>query len=119
MIRNAVLHQHGQLPLLVDMQALPQAADVSIICTNVRTIDNKRPSFIDDGQAWFLIPLAGVSFVEVPRSSLTEVGADSPLDEETVILAGPPSDPEPLPLEEEQALALDTDEDLLARIRDL
>lgn len=116
MIRNAVLHQHGQLPLLVDLQALPLAADVSIICTNVRTVDNKRPSFIDDGQAWFLIPVAGVSFLEVPRASLAEVGQAT--DEPSVIIAGSPAAPEPPPVEE-PAVALDTDEDLLARIRGL
>ncbi|MDP8904965.1 MAG: hypothetical protein M3N29_06585 [Chloroflexota bacterium] len=117
MIRNAVIHQHGQLPLLVDLRALPTTSDVSVVCTNVRTTDNKRPSFIDDSSSWFLIPLATVTFIEVPRASVTESGEEPPAEPEAV--PAPPPEPQRSALDEEPAFALEPDEDLLARIREL
>jgi hypothetical protein len=117
-IRDAVIHQHGQLPLKVDLPAMPKASDVSVLCTNVRTMDNKRPSFIDDSASWFLIPVAAVSFIELPRDALAEAELEP---SEPIMLGGPaqPDAPEPKPVEESPGLALETDEDLLARIRQL
>lgn len=102
----------------VDLQAMPKASDVSVLCTNVRTMDNKRPSFIDDSASWFLIPVAAVSFIELPREALAQADLET---SEAIMLGGPaqPPPPEPEPVEEEPAVALETDEDLLARIRQL
>ena len=56
-IRDAVLHLTGKLPLLVDLHAPPAAGDVSLLATNVRTRDGKRPTFAENTDSWFVIPL--------------------------------------------------------------
>ena len=48
-------------------------------CTNMRTLDGKRPVFIDDINAVFFFPYLHVRFVEIPPRSLvgTELEARS------------------------------------------
>ena len=111
MIRNVVIHQQGQLPVLADLKALPAAGDVNLLCTNMRTTDGKRPTFIEHRESWFVIPLVTVRFLEVPRGSMTEggEGEPEPVDEEgpaeeQPVVEEPPAEPDP---------------DLLARIRNL
>jgi hypothetical protein len=109
MIRNVVIHQAGQLPVVADLKALPATGDANLLCTNLRTADGKVPTFIDDRNSWFVIPLLTVRFLEVPRASMVEAGESEP-EPELVVEDGQavgeeaPSDPDP---------------DLLARIRNL
>jgi hypothetical protein len=108
-IRNVVIHQTGQLPLVADLKALPTGGDVNLVCTNVRTADGKRPTFIDDRDNWFVIPLVTVRFLEVPRASMTESGEieaepEMPVEEEQPVVDEVPTEPDP---------------DLLARIRNI
>lgn len=114
MIRNARIHIEGALPVMADLRALPEASDVSVSCTNMRTTDGKRPTFIEHGQSWFVIPLAVVRFVEMPPdalglSSLPEAasGAESDTHGEDV---GPAA---------QDALDFEPDEAFLQRIRDI
>ena len=114
MIRNVVIHQQGQLPFVADVQELPTATDANLICTNIRTADGKRPTFIEKADSWFLIPMATVRFLEVPRGAMAEGGRA--MEEEVQVVA---------PTEEELAQAalaegpVEPDPDLLARIRDI
>jgi hypothetical protein len=71
-IKNAVVHLHGRLPLLADLRAVPQPRDLSLIATNVRTRDGKRPSFAEDPSGWFLIPLREVVVIELPAHALDD-----------------------------------------------
>jgi hypothetical protein len=108
-IRNVVIHQAGQLPLVADLRALPAEGDVNLVCTNIHTADGKRPTFIDDGRNWFLIPLVTVRFLEVPRTSMTAAGQvenefDDEVVEEQPVVEEAPNEPDP---------------DLLARIRNI
>ncbi|CAN5664075.1 hypothetical protein BH23CHL7_BH23CHL7_14650 [soil metagenome] len=132
MIRNAIIHFNGRLPLLADLRDLPGPADQSLLATNVRTRDGKRPSFADAIDSWFLVPLREVLAIELP-SNLLELlaeGEDPPVavtrsTAQARTEAPTPVDPEPdlAPLEAELApLELDEgpvepDADLLARIR--
>ena len=111
MIRNVVIHQTGQLPLVADLKALPEEGDANLVCTNVRTADGKRPTFIDDGKNWFVIPLVTVRFLEVPRASMSAAGEvlDEP-EMETEAVAEATVEEEPVG---------EPDEDLLARIRNV
>jgi hypothetical protein len=70
MIRGAVVHMVGQQPILVDLQALPAASDVALICTNLRDTSGKRPSFVDAIDSTFIIPYGQIRFVEVPIEAL-------------------------------------------------
>jgi hypothetical protein len=62
---RAVLHPISDQPLIVDIEALPVAGDISIVCRNVRTIDGKRPKFIDRRDSTFVFPLNSIRFVEI------------------------------------------------------
>src|SRR3954469_3777411 len=66
---RAVIHPLSDQPLVVDIDELPAPGDVSIVCRNVRTIDNKRPKFIDRRDSSFVFPLNSIRFVEVYSES--------------------------------------------------
>ena len=104
MIRNAVVHLINDLPIMVDLEALPEAGDRSVRCTNVRTVDGKRPSFVHDQQATFVFPLGVIRMIEAQtaeRAAPAEAVEEKPLQ-----LPAPQPDEEP-------------DEDLLERIRSI
>jgi len=63
---RAILHLLNDQPLAVDLLEDPKPSDAAVICTNVRTIDGKRPVFIDFSDSTFVFPMASVRFVEVP-----------------------------------------------------
>ena len=66
MIR-AILHLVSDQPLAVDLLEEPKASDQSVVCTNVKTIDGKRPVFIDSSSSTFVFPMSMIRFVEVLR----------------------------------------------------
>ena len=76
MIRGAVIHFASEQPLLCDLRELPGGADVCITITNLRYVDGRRPSFIDHPDSWFLYPLSGLRFIEIPAGALA--GSDLP-----------------------------------------
>ena len=63
MIR-AVIHPISDQPLIVDVEALPSPGDVSLVCFNVRTLDGKRPKFVDRKDSTFTFTLSAIRFVE-------------------------------------------------------
>ena len=65
MIR-AILHLLNDQPLSVELVEEPKSGDIAVICTNVHTIDGKRPVFIDFSSSTFVIPMAAIRFVEIP-----------------------------------------------------
>lgn len=99
MIRGAVIHLLDEQPLLADLPALPAAADRLLVCTNLRDLSGKRPTFIDSSDSTFVIPWPTIRFVEIPAGSA----------EETARLAA---------AEAEAAEPLELDEDFLRRIRE-
>jgi hypothetical protein len=66
---RAILHLLNDQPLSVELLEEPKASDAAVICTNVRTIDGKRPVFIDFSDSTFVFPMASVRFVEVPTGA--------------------------------------------------
>jgi hypothetical protein len=68
---------NNEQPLMCDLQALPAASDACLICTNLRYLSGKKPTFTDHIDSWFMIPLGIVRFVEVPLTSLDEADAAS------------------------------------------
>lgn len=112
-IHDAVLHINNEQPLMADLFEMPATTDITLRCTNLRTLNGKRPVFADDQASIFYFPLAIIRFVEILPSSLTEEG-DRPL----VLAAGArngrgpaePAEPEP---------ELEIDEDFLRRIREV
>jgi hypothetical protein len=103
-IANVIVHIHGELPIVVDLEDMPQPNDRSIRCTNVRTVDGKRPAFVHDRHSTFVFPLSVIRLLEAPSTT--------PVPDDEFVVAGyePPAPPPP-------AVDEEPDEDLLARIR--
>jgi hypothetical protein len=99
---RAILHLQSDQPLAVELLEEPKASDLAIVCTNVRTVDGKRPVFIDYSSSTFVFPMAMVRFVEIPRAE-DEAARVVPL----AGLAG-----------EEAEEDLEIDEDFLRRVRE-
>ena len=105
------IHLANDLPVLVDLEGMPEPGDRIIRCTNVRTIDGKRPPFVHDAHSTFLLPLHIVRVIEVPRMS--DSSAVATQDDEELYRGSHPVAPEP-EIDDEEA-----EEDLLARIRQI
>jgi hypothetical protein len=71
-IRDATIHMNNEQPLKCDLRALPTSVDACLVCTNLRYLSGAKPSFIDNVDSWFLIPLGIVRFVEVPAAAMAE-----------------------------------------------
>jgi hypothetical protein len=76
MLRDVVIHINNEQPLQVDLLSEPHPADVALICRNVRTMNGKKPVFIDRSDSTFVIPLVHVRFVEVPQASMETLDAE-------------------------------------------
>lgn len=109
MIRNAVIHIANEQPIVVDLFERPSPADLTLICTNVRTLDGRRPVFIDDGASVFVFPLSHIRFVEIPNAAETSL---VPLSGGAAAAGAGESEPE-LDIEPE------IDEDFLRRVREI
>jgi hypothetical protein len=107
-ITGVIVHLANDLPIVVDLEQLPQPGDRLIMCTNVRTVDGKRPSFVNDKRATFIFPLAGIRLIEAPGEG---TAAPAVAHEEAPMPAPPPAI--------EEAADEEPDEDLLARIRSI
>ena len=102
MIR-AILHLLNDQPLSVDLLEQPKPGDVAVICTNLRSMDGKRPVFIDFSDSTFVIPMAAVRFVEIPTGAGVEERARA------AAAAAEPDD---------EGEDLEIDEDFLRRVRE-
>ena len=105
-LRNAVIHLNNEQPVVADLFEFPTARDVAVVCTNMRTQDGKRPVFIDQADSIFVIPLAYVRFIEMPRATGQDGRVSGP--------GGARSKPATAPAEAE----IEIDEEFLRRIRD-
>ena len=104
LIRNAVIHILNEQPVQADLFEVPASGDVSLVCTNLRTMNGSRPVFADHIESVFVFPFAHIRFVEMPPTAmgLPEIA--------------PPASKEPEPEPEPE---LELDEDLMRRIRDV
>jgi hypothetical protein len=115
MIRDAVLHIMNEQPLLADLFEPPSPGDVGLRCTNLRTLNGKRPVFADDSASVFFFPYLHLRFVEIPPGAISGSDPGSAL-EASGEAPGPsgrpaaPAEPEP---------ELEIDEDFLRRIREV
>lgn len=114
-ITDVIIHLHNDMPVLVDLETLPAGSDRVVHCTNVRTLDGKRPSFVHDRHSTFIIPLSVIRLIEAPAAKAAG-SADEPGDAATPA-AGQDEESRAAQAAAEQ-LDEEPDEDLLARIRD-
>jgi hypothetical protein len=115
-IRNAVIHIMNEQPMLADLFEAPAPGDVGLRCTNLRTLNGKRPVFVDDMASIFFFPYLHIRFVEIPPGAVTRSDPSMALDQVRTgaANASPPPAPEPEPEPE-----LEIDEDFLRRIREV
>jgi hypothetical protein len=102
---RAILHLLNDQPLAVDLVEEPKPSDVAVICTNVRSMDGKRPVFIDFSDSTFVFPMASVRFVEVPT------GADDASRAHAAAVAAAADSAD-------EGEDLEIDEDFLRRVRE-
>ena len=136
MIRNVILHLQGELPMKADIEALPTAADAGLLCTNLRTLEGRKPISTEYLDSVFLLPYNIIRFIEIPRASIHEAGLDQDLPPTPVELPaaaaavpegahiivtpapdGSPPEP-PAPAEEDALERVEPDAELLRRIRE-
>lgn len=133
MIRNVCIHVSNEQPLLADLYDLPSASDAGLLCTNVRSMDGKRPIFIDSITATFFFPYHVIRFLEIPEGAVepgrTRGGpmepttTDRPTGEPAIalgsrlpaVIEGSSGEPDDGELDVE----LEIDEEFLQRIRDI
>jgi hypothetical protein len=90
-----VVHLANDQPLVVELIEEPKPGDIALLCTNVRTLEGKRPVFVDRSDSTFVFPYAIIRFVEIPSG-------DAALRE----------------LEQAEPEDLEIDEDFLRRVRE-
>jgi hypothetical protein len=137
MIRDVVLHMQGDQPMVADIESLPTADDSTLVCTNLRTIERRKPLTVDHMDSVFIIPLIFIRFIEIPRAAILAAGLGGvggkrapALPAGAVVVAQPghgdllgmpfeevPEDDEG-PEEEDPYAELEPDEELLRRIRE-
>ena len=99
MIR-AILHLLNDQPLLVDLLAMPTQSDIAVICTNLHTVDGKKPVFIDYPSSTFVFPMVFIRFLEIVPAP-----GEGQLGPATVATAAEPEE-------------LEIDEEFLRRVRE-
>jgi hypothetical protein len=116
-IRNAVIHIANEQPLLADLFEMPTSADISLVCTNIRMLDGKKPVFVDYPGSVFVFPYQSLRFVEIMAASvagLTPEGEDLvPVPADAASANGHDE------AAEEADADLELDEDFLRRIREV
>ena len=134
MIRNVILHLNGELPMKADIEALPTAADAGLLCTNLRTLEGRKPVSTEFLDSVFLIPYNVIRFIEIPRAAIHESGMDAELPSRptalpaaaeavpegaNVLVTPPPTPPSPAAADHDEDLEhLEPDAELLRRIRE-
>ncbi len=116
MIRNAVLHINNEQPLLADLFELPAGGDVGLRCTNLRSMNGKRPIFVDDSASVFFFPYLHIRFVEIPPAAVA--GTDLPMPVPVAVPVRVPDDAG-VAADDEAESELEIDEDFLRRIREV
>ena len=90
MIRNVVIHITNEQPLLADLYEMPTPTDVSLVCTNMRMLDGKKPIFIDHADSVFVFPYLNIRFIEILASAATGL-PETPGDQAVAARAEPAS----------------------------
>jgi hypothetical protein len=115
MLRNSVLHLHNEQPLLCDLFEMPTAGDVTVRLTNLRTLDGKRPVFVDDLKSVFVFPYHRVTFIEIPQQAALSAEMGDALPVPVAVGAAGQDDA----AEAADDGELEIDEDFLRRIREV
>jgi hypothetical protein len=117
-IRNAVIHIQNEQPLLADLYEQPKPLDQGLVCTNVRTMDGKRPIFVDRSDSVFFFPYLHIRFVEVMANAATMPAIEGPMASGAAPEMNGHSGAADV-VAAEPEVELELDEDFLRRIREV
>lgn len=115
-IRNAVIHIQNEQPIQADLYDMPAPGDISLVCTNLRTMNGSRPVFADHIDSVFIFPYSHIRFVEIAPGAKGVPALPAGQDAAS---GGPKPPEEAPPPEPEEEGDLEIDEDLMRRIRDV
>lgn len=111
-IRNAVIHIANEQPLMADLYEMPTALDVSLVCTNIRGLDGKKPIFVDHSNSVFVFPYDTIRFLEILAGAAT--GYETAPDD-SLVAVSPNGSAEGADADAD----LELDEEFLRKIRDV
>jgi len=114
-IANAVIHINNEQPLMADLFEMPGPNDVTLRCTNLRTLNGKRPVWADDQDSVFVFPWIIIRFLEILPASMAHDGTPRVAIGAGVRPGSGPDGPAPEAIEPD----LEIDEDFLRRIREV
>ena len=114
MIKNAVIHLLSEQPVIADLLEDPKPTDTLLICSNLRTLDGKRPVFIDQIASTFVFPYLHIRFIEIRPERSGGREADPIIGRSDQ----PERDAPPEAPETPDEADLEIDEDFLRRIRE-
>jgi hypothetical protein len=106
MIRNSIIHISNEQPLLADLYEMPTSADASLVCTNIRMLDGKKPIFIEHSTSVFVFPYLHIRFIEIMPGSSGLAELSEPVEATEAAESADEAD-------------LELDEDFLRRIREV
>jgi hypothetical protein len=69
-VHDVIVHIANEQPIMADLLALPLSSDTSLICTNVRTMNGKKPVFVSFEDSTFAFPMIHIRFIEIPKSQM-------------------------------------------------
>ncbi len=118
MLKNAVLHLHNEQPLLADLLEVPNTDDVAVRMTNLRTLDGKRPVFVDDMSSVFVFPYHRITFIEVPPSAVAGTALEALVPVPAAVSAAVAAAANDAANADDDG-ELEIDEDFLRRIREV
>jgi hypothetical protein len=77
LVHDVIVHIANEQPIMADLLALPLPSDTNLICTNVRTMNGKKPVFVNSGDSTFSFPLIHIRFIEIPRGQMEAFESES------------------------------------------
>lgn len=107
MIRGVVIHLLSEQPMLADLFEVPAASETNLVCTNLRTLDGRRPVFVDDMASTFVFPYRHIRFLEIHPERSAARGVEGRAAETAAAEATPVPEAD-----------LEIDQDFLRRIRE-
>ena len=116
MIRDAIVHTMNEQPMRADLFEAPSPGDVGLRCTNLRTMNGKRPVFVGDSASIFFFPYLHIRFLEIPPGAISGSDPGSALETSQTDTAGDARRPA---AQVEVEPDLEIDEDFLRRIREV
>ena len=73
---------------------MPTAADVAVICTNLREMNGNRPVFADAIDSVFVFPLMHIRFIEIAPGTMEQTVDDERPQLQTSVAPVPVAEPD-------------------------